>query len=74
MLLLDNLDPGDELFLYLATSSLAMGIVLIHEWNKIQRPIYHVSQILRNMETRYSKLEKMVYALLIVARKLRPFF
>lgn len=45
-----------------------------HTRDKIQKPIYYISRILRDAETRYSKLEKQVYALLITAWKLRPYF
>lgn len=43
-----------------------MSVVLIQEKDGIQKPIYYVCQILNDMETRYLKLEKLVYILLIV--------
>lgn len=50
-----------------------MDAVMIQERNKIQKLIYYISQILRDAKTRYSKLEKLVYALIVI-RKLRPYF
>lgn len=47
-----------------------MSVVLIREKDRIQKPNYYVSQILRDVEAQYLKLEKLVYALLIAARKL----
>ena len=46
---------------------MALAAVLVKEEAKIQRPIYYVSRALRDAETRYTKLEKLTYALLITA-------
>lgn len=51
-----------------------MSAVLIQEKDRISKPIYYISKILRDAKTRYSKLEKLVYALLIVSWKLHPYF
>ena len=53
---------------------MALAAVLIKEEAKVQRPIYYVSRALRDAEIRYTKLEKLIYALLIAARRLRPYF
>ena len=67
--LLAKLEPRG-LFLYLAVSPVAIGVVLVKEEAKVQKPIYYISRVLRNVEIRYSKLEKLTYALLITVRKL----
>ena len=72
--LLIKLESGEELFLYLAVSPVALAVVLIKEEAKIQRSIYYISRVLRDTETRYTKLKKLTYALLIAARRLRPYF
>ena len=36
--------------------------------------MYYVSHILQDAKTRYTNLEKLAFALLIAARKLRPYF
>ena len=48
--------------------------VLVKEEVKMQRSVYYISQILRDVEIRYFKLEKSAYSLLIAARRLRPYF
>ena len=60
--------------MYLAVSPTALAAVLVKEEAKVQRSIYYVSRALRDAETRYTKLEKLTYALLIAARRLRPYF
>ena len=47
---------------------------LVKEEAKIQRSIYYISRVLRDIKIRYTKLEKLTYALLIAARSLRPYF
>jgi hypothetical protein len=66
--------PGDILILYLATACHAVSAALVREEGKEQKPVYFVSHVLRDAETRYPPLEKAVYALVIAARKLRPYF
>ena len=63
--LLAKLKPRKELFLYLAVSPVALAAVLVKKEAKIQRPIYYISRVLRDTKTRYTKLEKLTYALLI---------
>ena len=60
--------------MYLAVSPTALAAVLVKEEMKVQRPVYYISRVLRDAETRYTKLEKLTYALLIAARRLRPYF
>ena len=72
--LLAKPEPREELFLYLAISPMALAAVPVKEEAKVQRPIYYVSRALRDVETRYIKLEKLTYALLIAAWRLRPYF
>ena len=72
--LLAKPEPGEGLLLYLAVSPMALAAVLVREDAKAQQPVYYVSRALRDAETRYSKLEKLIYCLLIAARRLRPYF
>lgn len=65
---------GDTLALYLATTGHAVSVALVREEGKEQSPIYFVSHVLRDAETRYTQIEKAAYALVIAARKLRPYF
>ncbi|XP_027157746.1 uncharacterized protein LOC113759379 [Coffea eugenioides] len=65
--------PGDKLFLYLSAAVEAVSAVLIRE-EGVQRPVYYVSRVLRDPETRYSQAEKLVLALIHAAHKLKPYF
>ncbi|KAL0854257.1 hypothetical protein Bca101_059409 [Brassica carinata] len=65
---------GEVLLLYLAVSEHAVSVVLVHEEGSKQLPIYYVSKALLDAETRYSHLEKLALALMVAARKLRPYF
>lgn len=51
-----------------------MSSVLIKSFRKEQRYVFYVSKLLLDVETRYSHMEKLVYALVIAARKLKPYF
>ena len=58
----------------MAVSPAAVSSVLVRKEDKLQKPVYYTSRILRDAETRYSKLEKTIFALIISARRLRPYF
>ncbi|XP_075665227.1 uncharacterized protein LOC142634862 [Castanea sativa] len=66
--------PGEELFLYLAVSSRAISAALIKEEGKVQKPVYFISRALRGAEERYPPMEKLAFALVTAARKLKPYF
>ena len=53
---------------------MAVNAVLIREEDKVQKPLYYISKVLMGVETRYLKIEKLTYALLIAARKLQHYF
>ncbi|XP_075650025.1 uncharacterized protein LOC142620551 [Castanea sativa] len=72
--LLSPSTPGEELFLYLAVSPAAVSAALIREEGKMQKPVYFVSRALRGAEERYPRMEKIAFALLTAARKLKPYF
>ena len=60
--LLSPSQPGEELFLYLVVSFAAVSATLIKEKEKIQKPVYNASQVLRRGEERYSPMEKLAFA------------
>ncbi|KAL0356123.1 UNVERIFIED_CONTAM: Retrovirus-related Pol polyprotein from transposon opus [Sesamum radiatum] len=72
--LLVNPKQGETLFLYLVVSEQAVSTVLISESEKVQNPVYYVSKMLQGAEKRYTQIEKLALALVITARKLRPYF
>lgn len=66
--------PGRELFLYLSVSEQALSAVLVQELEKKQQPIYYISRVLQEAETRYQMIEKLALALVTAARRLRLYF
>ena len=65
---------GKNLFLYLAVSITAVSAALIREENRLQLPVYYVSQAFQGAEARYPRIEKITFALIVASRKLRPYF
>ncbi|KAL0456070.1 UNVERIFIED_CONTAM: hypothetical protein Slati_0946200 [Sesamum latifolium] len=65
---------GDTLYLYLSTTPQAVSSVLVREEEGKHMPIYYVSRVLNGTEGRYTPIEKMALALVIIARKLCPYF
>ena len=69
--LLSPSKPGEELFLYLAISTAAVSTALVKKEEGAQKPVYFTSRALRGAEKRYPQMEKLVFTLLIAARKLK---
>ncbi|KAK4856809.1 hypothetical protein QYF36_021535 [Acer negundo] len=72
--LLSKPKDNKTLFIYLTVSNTAVNAVLVREEENNQHPVYYVSKTLLDAETRYSRLEKLALALVVAARKLRPYF
>ena len=49
-LLLNPSQPREELYLYLTVSPYAVSLVLIKEEEKVQKPIYYTSKVLKGVE------------------------
>ena len=65
---------GELLTLYLAVSDFSTSVVLVRDKDRVQQPVYYCSRALRRAKERYPKMEKLILALVIAARKLRPYF
>ena len=65
---------GEELYLYLAVSPHAISSALIREEQKIQKPVYYISRVLRGAEGRYPMMEKLAFTLVTTSRKLKHYF
>ena len=65
---------GEELFLYLAVSLTVVSVALIRKEERVQKPVYYASRALRGAEERYPAMEKLAFALVTAARKLKPYF
>ena len=72
--LLSPSKEGEDLYLYLAVSASVVNATLIREEGKKQLPIYYISQAFQGAESRYPRIEKIVFALIVVSRKLRQYF
>nr|AAT44283.1 putative polyprotein [Oryza sativa Japonica Group] len=72
--------PQEPLLLYVSATSQVMSAVLVVEREeeghvqKVQRPIYFVSDVLANSKTRYPQVQKLLYGVLITVRKLSHYF
>ena len=72
--LLSPSQPEEELFLYLAISSVAVSAALVREEERVQKPVYHASRTLRGAKERYPLMEKLTFTLVTAARKLKPYY
>ena len=52
----------------------AISVALFREEEKVQKPMYYASRALRGAEERYPPMEKLAFALVTAARKLKPYF
>ena len=71
---LTKLKPEETLFVYLSVGEEAVSAALVRDTEAKQKPIYFVGKALQSSELRYQKIEKVAFALLITARRLRPYF
>ncbi|XP_075494699.1 uncharacterized protein LOC142532266 [Primulina tabacum] len=65
---------GEPLWVYLSATEGAVSSVLVKLDGSVQQPVYYVSHALKGAEIRYSGLEKLALALVMTARRLRPYF
>ena len=72
--LLSPSKPRDELYLYLAILQATVSVALVRKEDECQKPIYFISRAFQGVEERYPQIEKLAFALVIVARKLKPYF
>ncbi|KAM1829884.1 hypothetical protein ACFX14_022644 [Malus domestica] len=72
--LLSKPKVGDTLIIYLSVSASAVSSDLIRNDGNVERLVYYASKALQDAETRYSNIEKFALALVMSARKLRPYF
>ncbi|XP_076899964.1 uncharacterized protein LOC143553972 [Bidens hawaiensis] len=59
---------GGPLPLYLSASDIVIGAVLLTDRKNLQTPIYYVSRMLTDPESRYSMLEKLVLGIGVEAK------
>src|SRR5438105_2305308 len=72
--------PEESLLLYIAATShvVSTGIVVERQEEghiqKVQRPVYFISEVLSESTIRYPQVQKILYAVLITSRKLVRYF
>lgn len=67
-------EDGETLYLYIAIFDSTISGLLVKDDRDEQRPIFYVSKMLKVAEIRYTVSEKIVFAVITSARKLRPYF
>ena len=65
---------GEKLVLYVSVSEYSLSGVFVAKREKKQLPVYYVSHAFRGSEVNYSEMEKVLYAVVMASRKLKPYF
>ena len=65
---------GEPLFLFITVSATAVSGVLIREERGEPKQIFYISKTLLDAETQYPLMEKLAFAVVTSARKMRPYF
>lgn len=65
---------GEELHLYLLVAPTAVSAALVRVEDWIQHPIYYIVHVLCEAKTFYTRIEKLVLAIVLTMQKLRPYF
>ena len=55
-------------------SLVVVSATLAREEDKVQKPVYYASRALRGAKERYPPMEKLAFALVTAACKLKPYF
>jgi len=72
--LLSPSKSGEELFLYLIVSLAGVSTTLVREEDGVQKPTYFTSRALQGAEEKYPPMEKLAFALVTAARRLKPYY
>jgi hypothetical protein len=70
----------EPMLMYISSTTQVVSAALVVEreepWRsqKVQRPVYFISEVLSDSKTHYSQMQKLVYAILMTKCKLRHYF
>ena len=64
----------EKLVSYVLVPEYSLSGVLVTEREKKQLPVYYVSHAFRGSEGNYSEMEKVLFAVVMASRKLKPYF
>ena len=73
-------EPCGPLLLYLAATNHVVSAALVLEREeqghalKVQRPVYFVSEVLTDTKSRYPQTQKLLYTVIMAAKKLQHYF
>jgi hypothetical protein len=77
---LASLKPNETLLLYVLATTQVTNAALVVEWEepghvyKVQWPVYYISKVLSDCETRYNQVQNLLYAILIMKHKVLHYF
>lgn len=66
--------PEESLYLYLYAGPLVVSATLVWEEDRLQKPVYYVSQKLKDAKRRYPNLEKFLFTIVMASRKIKHYF
>jgi hypothetical protein len=72
--------PPEDLLLYMSCTTHVVSTTLVVEWVEeghtypVQHAIYFISEVLGPSKMKYPQVQKLLYAVLLTARKLRHYF
>jgi ribonuclease HI len=72
--------PAEDLLLYISYTTHVVSTTLLVEWTeeghtyRVQHLVYFISEVLGPSKKKYPQVQKLLYAVLLAARKLRHYF